>query len=113
MLRTCVGPDGRFRVGRHQPAFDVVNLRETDFIARLGQLPDGTPVWNHANFPGADIHEPAADIIYEIPNPLPFRGTTFINSAWADPRAGHPEKYAYHPLLPVPCLTAWKDFRQT
>jgi hypothetical protein len=101
LLRTCVGPDGRFRVGRHQPAFDVANLRETDFIARLGQLPDGTPVWNHANFPGSDIHEPAADIIYEIPNPLPFRGTTFINSAWADPRAGHPEKIRISP--PTPC----------
>jgi hypothetical protein len=100
-LRTCVTPDGRFRVGRHPPAFEVLNLRENEFISRLGHLPDGTPVWNHANFPETDIREPAADIIYEIPNPLPFRGTTFINSAWADPKVGHPEKIRIPP--PSPC----------
>ena len=108
LLRTCVTPDGRFRVGRHQPAFEVANLRENDFISRLGQLPDGTPVWNHANFPETDIQEPTADIIYEIPNPLPCRGTTFINSAWADPKARHPEKIRISEPSPVPCLRAWK-----
>lgn len=101
MLRTCVGPDGRFRVGRHQPDFSVVNLRKNDFIARLGQQSDGTPVWNHVNFPETDVREPAADMIYEIPNPLPFRGTTFINSAWADPKAGQPEKIRI--AAPSPC----------
>ncbi len=101
LLRTCVGSDGRFRVGRHRPDFEVANLRKKDFISRLGQLPDGTPVWNHANFPETDIREPAADIIYEIPNPLPFRGTTFINSAWADGKAGHPEKIRMS--TPPPC----------
>jgi hypothetical protein len=101
LMRTCVGPDGRFRVGRHRPDFTVVNLRPTDFIARLGQLPDGTPVWNHVNFPETDVREPGADMIYEIPNPLPFRGTTFINSAWADPKAGHPEKIRIP--APAPC----------
>ncbi len=100
-LRTCVTPDGRFRAGRHQPAFEVTNLRENEFISRLGHLPDGTPVWNHVNFPETDIEENAADIIYEIPNPLPFRGTTFINSAWADPKVGHPEKIRVSP--PSPC----------
>ena len=91
-LRTCVSPTGRFRVGCHQPAFEVDNLRKNDFICRLGDLADGTPVWNHANFPKGNVREPAADTIYEIANPLPFRGTTFINSAWADPKTGDPEK---------------------
>ncbi|MCF8126673.1 MAG: hypothetical protein K9J51_10670 [Desulfotignum sp.] len=91
-LRTCVSPEGFFRVGIHQPDFDVHNLRQNDYIFRLGHLPDGTPVWNHANFPGGDVREPSADTIYEIANPFPFRGTTFINCAWADPKAGHPEK---------------------
>jgi diadenosine tetraphosphate (Ap4A) HIT family hydrolase len=91
-LRTCVSPDGQFRVGVHPPDFTVDNLRKNDFICRLGNLPDGTPVWNHANFPEGRVREPAADFIYEIANPLPFRGTTFINSAWAGPKAGHPEK---------------------
>ena len=101
LLRTCVTPDGRFRVGRHRPDFTVANLRQNDFISRLGELPDGTPVWNHVNFPESDVREPAADMIYEIPNPLPFRGTTFINSAWADARAGHPEKIRID--VPSPC----------
>jgi hypothetical protein len=91
-LRTCVSPDGRFRVGIHTPAFAVDNLRKNDFISRLGMMPDGTPVWNHANFPKSNVQEPAADRIYEIANPFPFRGTTFINSAWADPKAGRPDK---------------------
>lgn len=91
-VRTCVSPQGCFQVGIHRPHFTVDNLRENDFTACLGQLPAGTPIWNHANFPGADVREPAADTIYEIANPLPFRGTTFINSAWADPKAGQPEK---------------------
>jgi hypothetical protein len=91
-LRTCVSPAGQFRVGCHQPAFEVDNLRKNDFICRLGNLPDGTPVWNHANFPRGTVREPSADKIYEIANPFPFRGTTFINSAWADPKAGNPEK---------------------
>ncbi len=91
-LRTCVSPCGRFRVGIHTPSFAVDNLRKNDFISRLGMLPDGTPVWNHANFPKNNVQEPAADRIYEIANPFPFRGTTFINSAWADPKAGRPEK---------------------
>ena len=89
---TCVSPEGRFRVGIHAPCFAVDNLRENDFTAWLGELPAGAPVWNHANFPKADVQEPAADTIYEIANPLPFRGTTFINSAWAGPKAGCPEK---------------------
>jgi hypothetical protein len=91
-LRTCVSPAGYFRVGIHQPDFTVDNLRKNDFICRLGNLAGGTPVWNHANFPKGRVREPAADFIYEIANPLPFRGTTFINSAWAGPKAGHPEK---------------------
>ena len=111
-LRTCVNPEGRFRVGIHKPCFDVDNLRENDFTACLGQLPGDIPVWNHANFPEADVQEPAADVIYEIANPLPFRGTTFINSAWADPKAGRPEKI--HITRPGACslsasLDTWKN----
>lgn len=112
-LRTCVTPEGRFRVGRHQPDFTVPNLRKNDFIDRLGELPDGTPVWNHANFPGTDVRETAADTIYEIANPFPFRGTTFINSAWADPRAGHPEKVRLSPPPPCSLFDSLETFQST
>lgn len=90
-LRTCVSPDGRFVFGIHKPAFHVDNLRENDYIAFLGKLEDGTTVENHVNFPGKDVDESGADSIYEIPNAFPFRGTTYINSRWAETKAGRTE----------------------
>ncbi|MCD4721063.1 MAG: hypothetical protein K8S13_14580, partial [Desulfobacula sp.] len=56
---------------------------------------------NHINFPADDLYEPNADIIYEIANPFPFRGTTYINSAWADIKAAHPETIRIS--KPEPC----------
>jgi hypothetical protein len=88
--RSCVGKDGRFIVGIHTPAFIVRNLRGNDCLDILGELGDGTKVENAVNFPENDIHEENADIIYEIANPFPFRGTSYINSAWADAKAGNP-----------------------
>ena len=97
-LRSCVGKDGRFMVGIHRPFFGVRNLRNHDFLQSLGALGDGTGVDNRANFPDKDLYEPHADIIYEINNPFPFRGTTYINSAWADVKADRPETIG----IPVP-----------
>jgi hypothetical protein len=94
--RTCVGKDGRFKVGIHRPCFGVRNLRIQDYMQSLGELEDGTEVTNRANFPDKDLYEPQADIIYEINNPFPFRGTTYINSAWADAKAARPE------TIPIP-----------
>lgn len=91
-FNTCVSKDGRFITGIHQPEFLVRNLRENDYPDSLGKLTDGTVVGNNANFPPGDVHEPSADTIYEIHNPFGFRGTTYINSAWADTLAGKPEK---------------------
>jgi len=99
--RTCVDPTGRFVVGVHEPSFTVENLRTHKTIEILGQLPDGTRVDNQINFPETDVHEPGADRIYEIANPFPFRGTTYINSAWADPHAGRPDTIGV-PIHP-PC----------
>ena len=90
-MRSCVGKDARFIVGIHKPEFKVKNLRDNDYFEPLGQLEDGTRIDNIVNFPKDDLYEPNADIIYEIANPFPFRGTTYINSAWADIKAAHPE----------------------
>ena len=99
--RTCVDPSGHFRVGVHQPEFEVKNLREHDYIEILGTLSNGIPVKNTANFPEENVQEPSADRIYEIANPFPFRGTTFINSAWANGHAGQPETIGIP--RPSPC----------
>lgn len=89
-LRSSVHPSGRFIHGLHKPAYQVANLREHDFLAPLGSLPDGTPHLNSANFPAGTVEVPQADWIYEIANPLPFRGATFICSSWAATRAADP-----------------------
>lgn len=99
--RSCVGKDGRFIVGIHKPEFSVKNMRDREYLTPLGQLEDGTIIDNTANFPGEDLYEPRADIIYEIANPFAFRGATYINSAWADIKAAHPETIAIP--RPEPC----------
>ncbi|WDP92074.1 MAG: hypothetical protein HUN04_21065 [Desulfobacter sp.] len=107
--RTCVTPEGRFAVGLHAPEFEVENLRENTTIARLGALPDGRPMENRTNFPPSSVKEAKADRIYEIANAFPFRGTTFINSAWADRKAGRPEAVA---LPPKPACSLTNSLNQ-
>ncbi len=100
-LRSCVGKDGRFIVGIHRPFFEVRNQRKNDFLQPLGALEEGTVIDNRPNFPDQDLYEPKADTIYEIHNPFPFRGTTYINSAWADAKAAEPETIGIP--APKPC----------
>ncbi len=88
-LHTCVTPQGGFRYLIHDPHFKVKNLREKDNIVSLGEC-DGEICDNSRNFPPADINVQQADRIYEIANAFPFKGTTFINTAWADPVAENP-----------------------
>ena len=90
MLKSSVSPNGHFVFGIHKPKFNVKNLREKTVIKELGCLADGTVVNNGANLPTGDVEELAADWIYEIPNPLPFRGTTFITRRWAAAKAENP-----------------------
>jgi hypothetical protein len=89
-LRTCVAPSGQFVYGTHKPHFRVTNLRQSDHIGLLGEFRDGRPVHNHANFPAGEIQEKGAELIFEIPNPFPFRGTTYILKGWADAIARDP-----------------------
>ena len=92
--RTCVAPDGSFSIGIHRPFFHIRNFRENDYITDLGKSPDHGPVQNRVNFPPGDVSEDHADVIYEIANPFDFNGTTYINSAWADPNAKDPGRIA-------------------
>ena len=89
-MMTSITPQGRFRVGIHAPSYQVINLREHDHVFPLGVLPDNTPVVNQENFPQSDIIVENARTIYEILNPLPFRGCTYIDSVWASARAVDP-----------------------
>jgi len=89
-VRTCVAPSGQFVYGVHEPHFRVPNLRQSDHIGLLGEFRDGRPVHNHTNFPAGEIFEKGAELIFEIPNPFPFRGTTYILKGWADAIARDP-----------------------
>jgi len=100
-IRTCVTPNGTFRFGIHRPAYTVANLRQGDCRAVLGYLGDGSPHGNSRNFPEGAVDEPAADPIYEIANPFPFRGATFIPRSWAETKVDHPERIALPPRAEV------------
>ncbi len=89
-LKTCVTSDGRFVYGVHTPSFKISNLREKENLFRLGSDDDGNEVMNHRNFPEGSVEEAGADIIYEVPNPFAFRGTTYIASGWADAKSKDP-----------------------
>jgi hypothetical protein len=96
-LGTCVSPQGRFVWALHEPRFQVLNLREDDFIETLGEDRRGTTRTNAVNFPAGDVEESGADPIYEVANPLPFRGTTYIGKTWADSAAADPTRIAIAP----------------
>jgi hypothetical protein len=89
-LRTCVSPSGQFIYGVHRPCFRAENLRENDYLSALGHFRDGQIRENHDNFPPHAVEEPHADWIYEVPNPFPFRGTTYIIKSAADRNAQNP-----------------------
>lgn len=92
MFRTSIAPEGRFIVARHLPHYQVANFRQHDYSCLLGTTDDGREQSNAGNFPAADVVVEQARPIYEILNPFPFRGCTFIDSGWADARVGHPER---------------------
>ncbi len=89
-LRTCVTSDGKFKYGIHKPSFRVVNLRENTFLQPLGLDEENELIQNSVNFPTGNVSEPQAEWIYEVPNPLPFRGVTYIGKSWADAKALDP-----------------------
>ncbi len=91
-MRTCVTPEGSFVYGIHKPAYQVRNLRSRTRIENLGVDSEGSAVGNEVNYPPGDVEVEQADWIYEIANPLPFRGSTYIGKGWADRSAAHPER---------------------
>ncbi len=103
--RTCVTPFG-FLVGVHDPGYIVTNLRSTDRVQSLGRDEYDQDVGNQRNFPETNVDVKQATRIYEIPNAFSFRGTTYIDSSWADAKAGDPATIRLP--QPAPCsFRAW------
>ncbi|MFZ5765565.1 MAG: hypothetical protein ACOY4H_08210 [Thermodesulfobacteriota bacterium] len=111
-MRTCVSPDGKFFYCVHSPEYRVKNLRHGEKIESLGALA-GSTHRNEANFPTTDIRVHQADTIYEIPHFFPFKGTTFINSRWADARAKNPLAIHLQAPQPVSLSTAFAPLTAT
>jgi hypothetical protein len=88
-MRTCISPEKCFIFGIHKPSYRVRNLRSRTRIERLGRDTKGGAVENRINYPKQTVDVPQADWIYEIANPFPFRGTTYIGKTWADRSADH------------------------
>ncbi len=90
-FRTCVTPEMRFLYGIHKPSYTVCNLRDGKKIERLGSIADAigseAAQDNRDNYPDGTLAIGEADWIFEIPNPFPFRGTTFIDQEWAEASA--------------------------
>ncbi|MBW2467579.1 MAG: hypothetical protein JRF02_09795, partial [Deltaproteobacteria bacterium] len=105
-IRTCVTPVGKFIYGVHKPSFKVANMRENTFLQSLGLDAEDNPVENTANFPPGNVKEPQGEWIFEIPNPFPFRGATYIDRSWADTLAVDPEAIT----LPAEAPTSMTDF---
>jgi len=105
-LRTCVTPEGKFIYGIHKPYFKTANLREDDFLQILGLDAADNPIENTRNFPEGDVEETHGEWIYEVPNPFPFRGATYIARNWADTKAVDPLAIR----LPTPPPTSMSDF---
>jgi len=92
LLGTCVAPEGNFVYGLHASSYRAINLREEDYVFSLGAPRDGQAHKNSANFPAGDVQEDAADAVFEIANPFPFRGVTYIGKGWADAAAADPTR---------------------
>ena len=105
-LRTCVTPEGKFIYGIHKPYFKTANLREDDFLQILGLDAADNPIENTRNFPESDVEEKHGEWIYEVANPFPFRGATYIARSWADTKAVDPLVIR----LPKPTPTSMSDF---
>jgi len=94
---SCVGADGAFLYGIHQPDYRVTNLRPPREPYFLGRTTKEQLVDNRGNFPSGDLRVAEADWIFEIPNAFPFRGRTFITRSWADAAAGDPRRISLAP----------------
>ncbi len=91
-LETCITPQGTFQYGIHKPGYRVNNLRQAARIEDLGATGQNERITNTKNFPDGDITVKGADWIFEIPNPFPCKGRTYIDKEWADASAAHPER---------------------
>ena len=105
-LWSSVQPEGFFRVALHRSSYRVSNLRASRPVGTLGRLDNGRAVTNSGNFPSGQVDVQDTEGVYEIGNPFPFRGATYIGKAWADAKRDHPETIPLAPPAEA-SMTRW------
>jgi len=100
-IRSCVTPEGKFVYGIHKPEYTVKNLRQESRRQSLGSLDGSGQIFNERNLPEHDVEVEHADWIFEIPNPFPFKGATFIDKEWADASASNYQRIRIADPAPV------------
>jgi len=83
-LNTCISPDGNFIFGLHKPVYQVTNVRLTSQVEVIGYDEKNQPVHNSHNFVEGDIACQNTQGVYEILNPFPIWGATYILKKPAD-----------------------------
>lgn len=111
-LHTCVNPDGRFTYTIHKPSFRATNFRARDHIMALGRC-GREVIYNRINFPRNHVLVEEAAPVYEIANPFSFKGTTFINTPWAEKTAGNPESIGLPDIPSCSFSAAIKEWLNT
>lgn len=91
-IHSCINPTRKFIYGIHKPEYLTDNFRTTKLVRHLGALKDNSAITNEENYPDGLIKVSGADWIFEIRNPFPFRGATFIDKEWADASANNYSK---------------------
>ncbi|WP_163340849.1 hypothetical protein [Desulfopila sp. IMCC35008] len=108
-FRSCVTPDGQFVYGIHKPNYTVTNMRATTNVITLGCMEDGPKVDNSRNYPEQNVKVENADWIFEIHNPFPFKGATFIDKEWADASAENYKRIRIAPPEQVSMTAVLQD----
>lgn len=108
-FRSCVTPKGQFVYGIHKPTYTVTNLRSTTDVVPLGCLEDGSRIDNKRNYPERNVKVENADWIFEIHNPFPFKGATYIDKEWADASADNYKRIRIAPPEHISMTTVLED----
>lgn len=109
-IQTSITPEGKFCYGIHKPNYSVHNLRQDTILQKLGHTGQGEAINNKQNFPSGDIEVEHGNWVFEIPNPFPFRGRTYIGKGWADARADNPHKIR---LIEQPDISLTQTLKRT
>lgn len=94
-------PKGPIYIGLHRPNYFVKNLRKNSNYMKLGTTLDGQDITNECNFPDDDVNVDCGEPVFEIKNPFPFYGTTYILKYAADRFKNDPLSFRFKKFFDI------------